>query len=112
MNENKKLKNGKIELLRFIMAVIVMFHHSHYLNNNSSILFPRGSLAVEFFFLISGYFLAVKCDPATNSHTQKTLGSDTISFLINKYKPVAVYIWISEIFGFIMSLVKPLKGFF
>ncbi len=46
-------RNAEIEFLRFFMAsIVVFFHQTH-------TFLPRGLLAVEFFFILSGYLLAM-----------------------------------------------------
>lgn len=46
-------RNAEIEFLRFFMAsIVVCFHQTH-------TFLPRGLLAVEFFFILSGYLLAM-----------------------------------------------------
>lgn len=58
MNESKHnldiqtKKNGEIELLRFIFAVIVFSFHFDYAD-----ILKSGYLAVDFFFMLSGYFM-------------------------------------------------------
>ncbi len=51
-----KKRNGEIELLRFLFAVTIMLLH---FNTRLDLgCFYNGSIGVEFFFLVSGYFLA------------------------------------------------------
>lgn len=50
-------RNGKIELLRFLFAVIIVLHHSRQLLGDENCLFLGGSLGVEFFFIVSGYLM-------------------------------------------------------
>ena len=52
-----KKRNGKIDLLRFLFAVIVLIYHSRYVVGDEKSLFLGGSFAVEFFFLVSGYLM-------------------------------------------------------
>ncbi len=63
--KSKPIKNGKIELLRFIFCVFVlMFHIQKYLVGEPSLnrigfaMFPHGAMGVEFFFLVSGFLMA------------------------------------------------------
>ena len=49
--------NGKIELLRFVFAVIIVIHHSRYIFGDDYSPFLGGSLGVEFFFFVSGYLM-------------------------------------------------------
>lgn len=52
MVEKIKKRNGNIEILRFLFCIgIVLFHA--WVN-------PRGFIGVEFFFIVTGFFLAKK----------------------------------------------------
>ncbi len=56
-------RNGEIDFWRFVFAVILVIYHSHMLDIHSVYgrgFFPlyRGSLAVEFFLLTSGFLMA------------------------------------------------------
>lgn len=48
-----KKRNGEIELLRFLFAVIVFSFHFEF----ARFIFKSGYLAVDFFFMLSGYFM-------------------------------------------------------
>ena len=47
-----KERNGNIELLRFVFCVMMVLYHAWYVR--------RGYIGVEFFFMVTGYFLAEK----------------------------------------------------
>ena len=52
-------RNNLVELARFLFSVLVVGYHIQMTFLGDSVdLFENGALAVEFFFLISGYFLA------------------------------------------------------
>lgn len=53
LTDRVKSRNGEIELLRFILAVIVFSFHFEY----AGFVFRSGYLAVDFFFMLSGYFM-------------------------------------------------------
>ena len=48
-------RNQTIELLRFFFAVVIVLYHGRVIFPIS--LFPSGYLAVEFFFIVSGYMM-------------------------------------------------------
>lgn len=90
-------KNGKIELLRFVFAVIVVIFHINIDTWRLELqtygwfpLFAQGALGVEFFFLVSGYLMAksVRKQNSIQAPDIDTLGSDTIQFLWRKLKPI------------------------
>lgn len=53
-------RNTEVDLLRVVFAIAVLIHHSHGLNppDTTSYPFVGGYIAVEFFFLLTGYFAA------------------------------------------------------
>lgn len=58
----KSKHNGIISLWKFIFCIVIIGFHlnaiQHYKNTNFGFLY--GSIAVEFFFIVSGYLLAKK----------------------------------------------------
>lgn len=112
--EIRSKRNGKIELLRFIMAIIVVIHHSYvvnlaYLADQGDRLFPRGSLAVEFFFLVSGYLMAFKC---SKNDLNIPIGQDTTHFIVKKYLSLQPNLFITEVIALIVCFfVTPFCGF-
>jgi len=53
----EKKRNGEIEFLRFVFAVVVViFHFNSSFNLNA---FHWGRLGVEFFFMVTGVLLAM-----------------------------------------------------
>lgn len=53
---NKKMRNGYIELIRFIFCMIIVLHHSEFLIPPEKQPFPLGGMVADGFFLIIGYF--------------------------------------------------------
>lgn len=90
MNTKVKTKrNGKIELLRFVFCLgIVLFHLNYALYSSKLSLGPhlsffnKGNLAVEFFFLVSGFLLAKTALRPDTSDIP--IGSQTVSFIKRK----------------------------
>ncbi len=65
-NKSIKDKNNEIYILKFIFAMVILLNHSKYLvsdelRSTKTLLFYNGSLAVEFFFIVSGYYFAKSC---------------------------------------------------
>lgn len=96
----KTLKSGKIEFYRFIFSLCVLgFHMGKYFRGEPDLeaglrfeFFPHGSIAVEFFFLVSGFFMARtisrKVQAEANSPVKKTdreLSVEYVSFMKHKY---------------------------
>ena len=59
MPKKSKPRNNIVELFRFIYSLLVVGYHVQFSYNDKKLdFFENGALAVEFFFLLSGYFLA------------------------------------------------------
>lgn len=58
------MRDGRIEMLRFIFCLLIMMHHSYLIGCGSTRPFAAAYVFVEFFFYISGFFL---CSRFTNS---------------------------------------------
>ena len=71
----RKQHNVTIDFLRFLFSVIVVLHHSRYVLGDVNCYFLGGSLAVEFFFFVSGYLLLVGADKAG----RKNVSGDLLS---------------------------------
>lgn len=98
------MRNGKIDLLRFIFALFIMMLHSGY--NPELRLFgitlklgTNGGFAVIFFFILSGYFLAKTVDEHSGDGVD--IGKSTIAFMKKKY----LYYFKWYIVAFIMRVV-------
>lgn len=112
---NEKKKNGTIEFLRFVFCISVLMYHvgkytlgSISLNGNIHLaFFPHGSIGVEFFFLVTGLFLARSIDKELSiSKKNKTdIGEDTIKFIFKKIKTIFPYYILSLIMIFIIDYI-------
>lgn len=90
----KSAKNGKIELLRFLFCISIIFYHiNFYLIDLKSSkyfnFFHEGRIGVEFFFLVTGYLTASSV--FMHQKTQKTVGENTWIFMAKKIKTVFPY---------------------
>ena len=77
-------RNGKVEFWRFIFSAIIMIHHSRNLVGDKNCMFLGGSLAVEFFFLVSGYLMMASIEKKKEAPDQ--LGQETLGYLWRKVK--------------------------
>ena len=91
--DKKRSRNVTIDFLRFLFSVIVVLHHSRYVLGDAHCYFLGGSLAVEFFFFVSGYLLLVEVEKrgperqgAVRTETEDRTGVETLHFLFHKIK--------------------------
>lgn len=97
--------NPEIDLLKFLFSLIIVVYHGKYitaLGDNAP--FPYGYTAVEFFFMVSGFFMAKsskKCDTSQ-------IGKSTFDFVLKKVKPLYLPFCIAFVGAFVIREV----GFF
>ncbi len=122
MTLNRKKRNGRIELYRFIFAIyVLLFHFEKYFMGEPSLkdgfhlaLFPHGSIGVEFFFLLSGFFMAKSIKKKRNSMMEEkgrivSKPADWIRFIAGKYSSIFPYHVIAFVFSFATYVM--FKGF-
>lgn len=97
-------KNGKVELLRFLFALSILFYHLQLdawdnvkkISENMTF-FLKGKNGVEFFFLVTGFLMAksihksLRQEALDPSCAPDSLGEETVSFLWRKVKAVLPY---------------------
>ena len=95
-------RNTAIDLLRFVFAVIIMLHHSRYVVGYDNCVFAGGSLAVEFFFIVSGWLCAraAASERAKCGGVIEDLGRRTRNFLLRKIRGVFPEVLVSFVIGF------------
>lgn len=95
----KAVKSGKIEFYRFIFCLgVLFFHMGKYFRGEPSLkgelrfeFFPHGSIGVEFFFLISGFFMArsiykmVMNEEQGVKKSDQKLSTEYLNFMKHKY---------------------------
>lgn len=81
-------RNGLIEFYRFVFAcLIIAFHGAWISGGNRFIVFGGGYLAVEFFFILSGFFLVRQVDKESG----KPLIRGMVDAVVTRYKKLAPY---------------------
>lgn len=91
MSHNARInKNGTIELLRFFFCMAVLMYHlsRDYHVNQAEFgsffsFFGNGRSGVEFFFVLSGYFMARNVYKSRND--SDPVGISTVNFLYRKF---------------------------
>ena len=99
-----KTRNGAVDLMRLVFCICIVLQHAVYaIPDDTPAILSRGSLGVEFFFLVSGYLLACSAHRyLTDGRPKPSVGFAAAQFTkkkINSLMPVAV---IAPIFSFIL----------
>ena len=106
-------KNYEIEILRLIFSVaVVLYHLRIFAGEADFVLFKSGYLAVEFFFILSGYLMAKSAQKAilnkTIENNTTTLGKETAGFILSKIKGFYPYYILAFIFSYVVQhLMRP-----
>ena len=90
-------RNGTIEILRFIFIWVVVCYHANPMFSFSKF-FTGGFMAVEFFFILSGFFMAHAAKKPPVDQT----GRDAFDFLKHKISAIYPSFLICFITGFIV----------
>lgn len=94
-----KVRNGKIDFYKLIFAFVVMFYHYSCSSKYDNEFFTKGYIAVEFFFIVSGFLYAKSLSKYDNSNKSEL--KDSAAFIINKYKAFFPY----HIFAVVITLI-------
>ena len=94
-----KNRNRAIDFLKFIFAIIiVVFHGTESIDPEGGI-FRSGRLAVEFFFIVSGYFMCVSAEKFRNQE----IGFSTFSFIKNKVLKLMPNYYVGWVIAFLFT---------
>lgn len=90
-----KKHNGIISFWKFMFTLCIMFLHTgHFPKLPGQALFPNGHIAVEFFFIVSGFLMARS---AFTKPDDESLPKDTWNFIFKKIKNIFPYFLFSFI---------------
>ena len=104
-----KKRNAAIDYLRVLFAVITMLHHSRYVLGDENCVFLGGSLAVEFFFIVSGYLMMESIARIEEKKAQPGLGTETAQFLWRKIRALLPEYLIAWFIGFAFVIIAEQK---
>ncbi len=97
------MKKQGVELYRFIMTIIICLHHFR-LYAETTLPYGGGYLAVDFFFILSGYFLY---EHSVNRAINSTLKAsrEALAYAIERYKRLFAKYIVVLIFSIIMYIL-------
>lgn len=102
---DKKARNGKIDLFKFIMSLIVITYHFKNVVNYENEWFTMGYIAVEFFFIVSGYLFAKSLKKLEDTESRLVVNS-SLTFMKNKYIGFLPYHIFTCVATFIYMAIK------
>lgn len=111
--ENRETgRNTEVDLLRVVFAIVVLIHHSHGLNppDITSYPFVGGYIAVEFFFLLTGYLAAKEIMEALVP--APLMGAQAMKLTFSKFSRIFPFVIPAVFIHYIMvSLLNNSSGF-
>lgn len=99
MENQPKTRNSVIEILRVLAALWVCYYHGISLIERGTF-FSNGRIAVDFFFILSGFFLLNSLE----KYKEKSIVKGSLLFVWNRLKPM--------LFTFAICMVFSLMYFF
>lgn len=94
----KPTRNGFIELCRFIFAMCIVSHHALFFPNHGNIPVIGGYIGVEFFFILTGYFLFASSQKEEGDHRDTAINA-----AVKRIKKVYPYFLVSWGVSFLLS---------
>lgn len=98
---HKKIRNGNIELLCFFFCICIVLFHGW--------VDRRGYIAVEFFFIVTGFFLANKVDKQRKVEINvppcaNEILKDSRNEILHRYRILFPYFFVSTILGIMVNI--------
>ncbi len=94
---NKKIYNGVIDWWKLVFCTVILIMHVGEFFNEGFYLFEHGGYAVEFFFIVSGYFMCAHAMKQEPSGGLRNIGRENIKFISGKIEtvlPAYIYAWL------------------
>lgn len=102
---NKAERNGKIDFYKFIMSLVVITYHFGNAVNYDGEWFRKGYIAVEFFFIVSGFLFAKSLSKYSKIENERIIGS-SLSFMGKKYVGFLPYHIFTCVATFIVLIIN------
>ena len=104
-NQQTKKHNGIISFWKFCFCImIIIFHTDIFMTDNITSIFSKGGyIAVEFFFLVSGFLMAKSALNKKDEENSEGLVKETFHFIMKKIKNFFPYVLFAEILGIIFQ---------
>ncbi|MBO4433109.1 MAG: acyltransferase family protein, partial [Clostridia bacterium] len=105
--ENKSVRNGTVDFLKFLFCVVIMLRHSEYALPQGTFDFLwRGAICVEFFFLVSGYLMACSAKRRLQTPKLAGIGDETITFMRRKIAILLPTLPLAVLISFVVTEIS------
>lgn len=96
-----KARNGAIDFWKFVFSIMVVQFHSSNLTKIKTTPFVGAAIAVEFFFLVSGYLMAASI--SRYREEEIVVGRDSRRFMLHKIRGLCPEIFIAWGIGYVVQ---------
>ena len=103
----KKKHNGVISIWKFIFAILIILHHGYAIHDNGveHTLFICGAIAVDFFFIVSGWLMSAKINAEAEINDERPIYKATKEFIFEKIKKILPFMVFSYLLIAILFLI-------
>lgn len=105
--EEKKVYNGVIDWWKIVFCLIIVIMHVGEYYHDDSFIFVWGKYGVEFFFIVSGFFMSAHVMRMDESVGLKNIGKENVLFTWSKIKtilPAYLTAWIAALVLYIQRV--------
>ena len=104
----EKKRNGLLEVYRLFFCFWVMYHHNFFFVERDYDTFTVANLAVDFFFILSGFFLM----RSMRKMKEESVFSGVKKLIFSRAKPVALTVAFIALFNLICSVLFIKENYF
>ena len=104
----KNKHNGVISVWKFVFAIVIILHHGYLINDNGvkHVLFICGAIAVDFFFIVSGWLMSAKVNAEAEINDERPIYKATKDFILGKIKKILPFLIFSYLIIAILCLIS------
>ncbi len=113
MNKQIEKKNNYyVDFWKFIFSIVIVSYHTHVFAEKFNVrpYFCLGFLAVDFYFVVTGYLMVNSIIEHNKKYNVKTIGRDTIKFIFSKFKTIFPYLILSMIVSYIIIHINDISN--
>lgn len=104
--EEKKVYNGVIDWWKIVFCLIIVVMHVGEYYHGDSFIFIWGRYGVEFFFIVSGFFMAAHVMRMDESVGLKNIGKENVLFTWSKIKTILPAYLTAWVLALVMYIKK------
>ena len=105
-------RNYVLDALRFLFSIMILIHHSYLITDGKFRYAPSGYIGVEFFFIVTGYYMMVYIERRRRERETEVLdiGTETRNFVMKKIAKIWPYLLVSDVVSIIVCFIVLKEG--